>query len=195
MENLVRDLEIESVMPRLIRSLSKGFRQRVGIAAALAGRPSLLLLDEPASGLDPRQAADFRALLLGLSSRMAIIVSSHVLSEISSLCSRIIIIKQGRIAADESPEKIVSAGGALKTHIEARGNLPIARQLVQACAGYARIDTEEAEGKGCFTVLTGGDVFREQVFRAFAARSGEVTLSALWTPELSLEEVFITLTN
>jgi ABC-2 type transport system ATP-binding protein len=195
MESLVRDLEIESVMPRLIRSLSKGFRQRVGIAAALAGRPALLLLDEPASGLDPRQAADFRSLLLRLSTNMAIIVSSHVLSEISSLCSRIIIIKQGRIAADESPDKLVNTGGSRKTHIEARGNLGLAEQLVQACAGAVRVDLEEAGSTGHFTVFTGGGDFREQVFRAFAARSDEVALNALWTPELSLEEVFIDLTN
>jgi ABC-2 type transport system ATP-binding protein len=113
MESLVSDLRIESKMSVLIRNLSKGYKQRVGIAAAMAGRPALLLLDEPSSGLDPRQAAELRSLLKRVSPHMTIIISSHGLYEISSLCTRIIIMNNGRIAADGQPDEL-AGGGSLE---------------------------------------------------------------------------------
>ena len=130
MESLVRNLEIEKVMNVLIRNLSKGYRQRVGIAAAMAGRPALLLLDEPASGLDPRQAVELRSLLRRISSYMAIIVSSHGLYEISSLCTRIIIMNKGRIAADGQPGELAKMGGdRIKTETEEYRNLELTTNL------------------------------------------------------------------
>ena len=108
-EGLVKDLKIESRMSVLIRNLSKGYKQRVAIAAAMAGRPELLLLDEPASGLDPRQIVELRLLLKRISENMALIVSSHGIHEISSLCTRIIIMNNGRIVADGKPSELASA--------------------------------------------------------------------------------------
>ena len=108
-KSLVSDLGIEKVMPVLICNLSKGYRQRVGIAAAIAGKPALLLLDEPVSGLDPRQARDFRCMLKRICPEMAIVISSHSLAEVEALCTRIIIMNEGRIAADGDPKEL--AGG------------------------------------------------------------------------------------
>ena len=109
MEDLIRNLKIENHQKVLIRNLSKGYKQRVGIAAALAGRPSLLLLDEPASGLDPRQIKELRSLLKQMSEYMTIVVSSHSLYEISATCTRIIIMNGGRIAADGEPGELIAA--------------------------------------------------------------------------------------
>jgi ABC-2 type transport system ATP-binding protein len=106
MENLVKELKIENHLEVLIRNLSKGYRQRVGIAAAMAGRPSLLLLDEPASGLDPRQIKELRSLLMRITEHASIIVSSHSIYEISAMCSRIIIMSSGRIVADGEPGEL-----------------------------------------------------------------------------------------
>ena len=106
MDSLIRDLKIENHLSVLIRNLSKGYRQRVGIAAAIAGKPELLLLDEPVSGLDPRQAAEFRALLRRICPEMAIIISSHNLYETASLCTRIIIMDEGRLAADGRADEL-----------------------------------------------------------------------------------------
>ena len=127
-QSLVKDLEIEKVMNVLIRNLSKGYRQRVGIAAAMAGRPALLLLDEPASGLDPRQAVELRSLLKRISSNMAVIVSSHGLYEISSLCTRIIIMNKGRIVADGQPEELAKMS-RVKTEAQENRNLELTTNL------------------------------------------------------------------
>ena len=129
MESLVKDLGIGNVMSVLVRNLSKGFRQRVGVAAAIAGKPELLLLDEPFSGLDPRQAAELRSLLKRISGHMAIIVSSHGLYDISSLCTRIIIIDKGRIAADGTPGELAAMKGELITGTEVREKMELAANL------------------------------------------------------------------
>jgi ABC-2 type transport system ATP-binding protein len=114
MQSIVRELEIEGHMSVLIRNLSKGYRQRVGIAAAIAGKPALLLLDEPVSGLDPRQAAEFRSMLKRICSHMAVIISSHGLLEIASLCTRVIIMKEGRIVADGNLDELTGSSGDLE---------------------------------------------------------------------------------
>jgi ABC-2 type transport system ATP-binding protein len=195
MEGLAAALEIGGLMSVLIRSLSKGYRQRVGIAASLAGRPALLLLDEPASGLDPRQAADLRALLRRVSADTAIVVSSHDLYEISSLCTRIIVMTEGRIAADGRPGELAGTGGR-RTEIEVSGDLRLAAEILRACAGDSRIDEIPAgEGRMGFVVHAGGADFRERIFRSFAARGAEVSLNTLRSPETSLEDLFISLTN
>ena len=108
-KSITSDLEIEDHMSVLIRNLSKGYKQRVGIAAAIACKPALLLLDEPVSGLDPRQVAEFRSMLRSICSHMAVIISSHGLLEIASLCTRVIIMNEGRIVADTSMETLRSS--------------------------------------------------------------------------------------
>ena len=130
MEDLVENLELTKVMRSLTRSLSKGFRQRLGIAAALAGKPLLLLLDEPASGLDPRQTADLRSLLRQMSQSMAIVVSSHGLHDIAALCTRIIIMNEGRIAADASPQELAGTVQH-QDSFEASGDMHLAGSLEQ----------------------------------------------------------------
>jgi ABC-2 type transport system ATP-binding protein len=196
MDGIIAALEIEHVMSTLIRSLSKGYRQRVGIAASLAGRPALLLLDEPASGLDPRQAADLRSLLRRVSAGMALVVSSHDLYEISSLCTRIIIMKEGRIAADGTLEELARGSGGLKTELEVSGDLRLAGNILRSCAGDCRIaEVPAGEGRMNFVVSAGGADFRERVFRSFAARSGEVSLNILRPSGANLEELFISLTG
>jgi ABC-2 type transport system ATP-binding protein len=196
MQGLVAALEIEGVLSSLIRSLSKGYRQRVGIAASLAGRPALLLLDEPTSGLDPRQAADLRSLLRRVSADTAIVVSSHDLYEISSLCTRIIVMSEGRIVADGRPDELARGSGGQRTELEASGNLGLAAEILRACAGDSRIvEIPVGEGRLGFVVYAGGADFRERIFRFFSARSAEVSLNTLRASETSLEDMFINLTK
>jgi len=97
---------IERVSHRLVGNLSKGYRQRVGIAQALIGDPPVLILDEPTSGLDPEQVTEIRALVQGLGSERTVILSTHILSEVESICSRVIIMNRGRILAVDSPARL-----------------------------------------------------------------------------------------
>ena len=105
-EEIVRLVKIDNVYNRLIKNLSKGYRQRVGIAQALIGNPDLLILDEPTVGLDPKQIIEIRNLISRLGKNHTIILSSHILSEIQEVCERIIIINSGKIIADDTAENL-----------------------------------------------------------------------------------------
>ena len=103
---VIEKIQLDEVADRMIRNLSKGYKQRVGLAQALIGDPEVLILDEPMVGMDPRQIIEMRDLLKGLASEHTIILSSHILSEISAVCDHIMIISHGRLAASGSPEEL-----------------------------------------------------------------------------------------
>ena len=99
---------LEAVLPRLIRSLSKGYKQRVGIAQALLGSPRLIILDEPTVGLDPAQVIEIRKLIRELGRAHTVILSSHILSEVQTVCDRVLIIAHGRLVAQGTPEELAA---------------------------------------------------------------------------------------
>lgn len=105
---------LEAVLPRLIRSLSKGYKQRVGIAQALLGSPRLIILDEPTVGLDPAQVIEIRKLIRELGRAHTVILSSHILSEVQAVCQQILILSKGHLAAAGSLEKLTADGKSLE---------------------------------------------------------------------------------
>ena len=105
---------LETVMPRLIRSLSKGYKQRVGIAQALLGSPRLIILDEPTVGLDPAQVIEIRKLIRELGRAHTVILSSHILSEVQAVCQQILILSKGHLAAAGSLEELTADGKSLE---------------------------------------------------------------------------------
>ena len=105
-DKAVADCGLDEVRRKTARKLSKGFRQRLGLAQALIGDPPVIILDEPTAGLDPTQTAEFRRLILGLKGERTVILSSHILPEVSMLCDRVVIIARGRILAQDSPENL-----------------------------------------------------------------------------------------
>ena len=107
-ETISREVKIDAVSGRLIKNLSKGYRQRVGIAQALVGDPELLILDEPTVGLDPMQIIDVRNVINELGKKKTLIISSHILSEISAVASRVLIINKGKIIAEDTPDNLAS---------------------------------------------------------------------------------------
>ena len=113
-QQAARRTGLEKVLPRLIRSLSKGYRQRVGIAQALLGSPKLIILDEPTVGLDPAQVIEIRKLIRELGQAHTVILSSHILSEVQAVCQQVLILSKGRLAASGSLQELTADGRSLE---------------------------------------------------------------------------------
>lgn len=195
-QQAARRTGLDQVMPRLIRSLSKGYRQRVGIAQALLGSPQLIILDEPTVGLDPAQVIGIRKLIRELGKTHTVILSSHILSEVQTVCDRVLIIAHGRLVAQGTPEELAA-------QLTAKGTITAtaqgSREAVVAAAGKVpgltdlRV-TDEKGGEVSFTaVSTAGTDLRGALSLALA-QAGCPVLS-LSAETMSLEDVFLQLTE
>ncbi len=180
---------------RLIGTLSKGYRQRVGIAQALMGDPAVLILDEPTSGLDPGQAAEIRGLIRGLAdARRTVVLSSHILPEVESICSRVIILAQGRVVAVDEPSRLEER---LRPHrqvvVRALGEAAAIEAVVRAVAGVIALEGG-VEADGTVRLLV-GFAHRTDIRREIAAAvvGGGFGLIELEPVVMTLEEIFLTL--
>lgn len=185
-------LHITDVTGRLIKNLSKGYRQRVGFAASLIGEPKLLILDEPTVGLDPVQIVEIRSLIQKLSGKMTIIISSHILSEIASACSRIIILNKGRIAADGSQQQIEAQySDKTRIRVEIKGDAARAAEILRSCVrDQAVVEQDGVENRFLVTAPRGVDL-REDIFLAFAASGDAAALLTLQLLNMTLEDIFM----
>ena len=186
---------IESVYYRPIAELSKGFRQRVGLAQAILHRPDLLVLDEPTEGLDPNQRAEIRRLIAALGKERTVILSTHVLSEVEHTCSRLLIIARGKIVADGPVERLIrQAEGAVGISVEAAGE-GVADAL-RRLPGVHAVQPAESAGNGrtavTLTADRGADL-RPEIFAL--AKSRGWTLYELHQEAGSLEDLFHQLTR
>ena len=181
-----------------IGELSKGYRQRVGLAQAMIHDPEMLILDEPTSGLDPNQIVEIRKLIKDIGEKKTVILSTHILSEVQATCDRVIIINEGTIVADGTPEKLQQEfRGAEAITVEIKSSEP-ADAVVAKLKSLAGVDTVERSGASghthSFTLMTakGSDVREELFNRAVAERWVLLELTRKGT---SLEEVFHKLTR
>jgi ABC-2 type transport system ATP-binding protein len=179
---------LKDVEKRIIGHLSRGYRQRVGLADALVHDPPILILDEPTAGLDPIQIREVRALIRELAERHTVLLSTHIMSEVEAVCSRVVIIARGRIALDERLEEL-SRGSSFV--VEARGPAEAVRNALAAVPGVARVrKAGEEAGVAEFDVQAReGDDPREEIARRLA--SGGWPLRRLDARRSSLEERFI----
>lgn len=184
-ERIIERVGLAGVAHRLIDHLSKGYRQRVGLAQALVHSPQVLILDEPASGLDPAQRVEIRELVKELSKGdTTVILSTHVLPEVEAICDRVVIIHEGRIVAEDSVERLAGAG----TSVALRVARP-ADALVTRLAAVEGVVGVEAVGEGRYRIAAERDV-REQIARV-AVDHGLLELGA----HRALEDVFLQLTR
>ncbi len=186
---------ISDVYPRRIGTLSRGYRQRVGLAQALLNDPDVLFLDEPTVGLDPRQIVEIRELIHGLAGRRTVFLSTHILPEVSVLCRRVLIIHRGRLIADAPPEDLrTSDSEVLRINVEARGAADEVHGAIASIDGVASVETSPAPAAGAIiarvTALPGCDP-RETIAAALAARG--IGLRGLSAVSLTLEDVFVQL--
>lgn len=194
-DGLCRRTELLDVRDRLIRNLSKGYRQRVAVTQLLVGSPEILILDEPTVGLDPRQIREFRDLLGQLASEHTIILSSHILSEIRSSCGRILVFREGELIADGQPERLQEElSGRRVLLAEVRGGGDAVDQALSALPGVMSVEAEEAGETRRFQIAhrPGTDV-RGLVYEAL--KPLPCTLLTLRRQEVSLESLYLEITR
>ena len=193
---VARRTGLEAVLPRLIRNLSKGYRQRVGIAQALLGTPKLIILDEPTVGLDPAQVIEIRKLIRELGKTHTVILSSHILSEVQAVCKQVLILSKGHLVAVGSPEELgekLSAGSALRATV--LGEKAAVLSAVQHLPGIRNITVEsEEDGQVTFTAESSDSTDRRAEVSRALTKAG-CTVLALAAESKSLEEVFLELTG
>ena len=197
-ERVMKLLKIKEVEGKLIRNLSKGFKQRVGFAQALLGNPKFLILDEPTVGLDPNQVAEVRAIIKDLKKEHSVIFSSHILSEVSAVCDRVVIINKGDIRAIDTIENLEkSFASTLTLHIKVKGERTKAASVIELTKGVKEITAIDDEGSSiyAFTVQLEGDsaTVRASVM-AECVRHG-ISILEIYADKPNLESVFIELIN
>ena len=196
-EEVMSTTKIEDVKNRLIKNLSKGYKQRVGLAQALLGYPEIMILDEPTVGLDPKQIIEIRDLIKGLGRKHTVILSSHILSEVSAVCDHVLIIDKGRLVASDSPEnlsKLIAGDNSLELTI--KGREEDIRKAFDMVENVQEVIYHDSLVKGACDVtvkVSGEQDIRENIF--FALAEMKCPILKMQSGNMSLEEVFLKLTD
>lgn len=186
------------VADRLIKNLSKGYRQRVGIAQAILGDPEVIILDEPTVGLDPRQIIEIRDLIRALGRDHTVILSSHILSEVQAVCQTILIISKGTLVACDSPENLERRfAGTTTVDLIAEAEEGEVRKILSALPGINRLDIREGKDRSCHVQL---DMQKQENHRVcrdifFAFSKANRAILQMSMAKASLEDIFMELTQ
>jgi len=185
---------LQNVRKQVVGNLSKGFKQRVGISQALLNDPKILILDEPTIGLDPRQIIEIRELIKNLGGDHTIILSTHILPEVEMTCGRVVIINEGEVVAEDSPENLTKRlKGSERTVVELDGNENEAMKVIQNFGEVQKIDKRKLKNNHLqFTIETTTDI-RSDLAKTLVENS--FNLFELRTEAYSLEEIFLHLTT
>jgi ABC-2 type transport system ATP-binding protein len=191
LDNVIEQCHLEEYSDVHIGKLSKGFRQRVGIAQAIVHEPEVLILDEPTIGIDPIQIAATRQLIKELGKEHTVVLSTHILPEVSMTCQRVVIINQGKIVAEDSIENLASiVSGARRIRLEIEGDLKKIATVLRQIKGVTRVSYQDSR----FIVEYPSDQdLRSKITQAVV--QGNFTLLSSETVEMSLEDVFLKLTT
>lgn len=189
-------MKIEHVYGRLIKNLSKGYKQRVGMAQALIGNPPVLILDEPTVGLDPNQIIEIRSLIKTLGKHHTVILSSHILPEIEAVCDRIVVINNGKIVADDTAEALsAKVSDDRRLLVSIAGPQKEVADLIAGINGVEKVNSLGSKGAGIYEfaieAAEGVDI-RRDLFTRLAQKDWPLLASK--SQALSLEDIFINLT-
>jgi gliding motility-associated transport system ATP-binding protein len=190
-------VSIQEYSTTLIKNLSKGYKQRVGLAQALVHDPEVLILDEPTVGLDPNQIIEVRQLIKSLSGSHTIILSTHILPEVSMTCQRVVIIANGKIAAVDTPENLTrQLQGSDRIYLEAAGPEQSISSKIKEIEGVLRVESHKLDGNNAFSYSVETELKKD--VRSLLARKiveSGFDLLEMRTMSMSLEEVFLQLTT
>lgn len=194
-EKALKLVKLADVQDRLIKNLSKGYKQRVGLALAILGFPEIIILDEPTVGLDPKQIIEIRELIRELAKEHTVILSSHILAEIREVCDYIMIISKGKLVASDTPEHLEELmNGSDTIHIETRAEKETVREILSGLEDIEDVTyIQENEILKAEVKTKERKDIREAIFSAFA--EAQCPLLTLQKTTVSLEEVFLELTG
>lgn len=193
-EEAMETTGITDVANRMIRNLSKGYRQRVGFAQAILGYPEIIILDEPTVGLDPKQIIEIRELIRKLGEKHTVILSSHILTEISAVCDHVFIISKGKLVASDATENLVSLmSGAQEIEVTVRTDASEAQKELASITEVSKVEVKNEDAGELIVYAKKGADVRESVFRALAEKHFAVL--EMHTIEKSLEDVFLEITQ
>lgn len=196
-EEIMEMVQIEDVSERLIKNLSKGYRQRVGLAQAIIGYPDIIILDEPMVGLDPKQIIEIRELIKRLSENHTIILSSHILSEVSTICDHIMIISKGKLVASDSPEGLQKLmRKSTEVDMTVLGTREKADEIlsgIEHIQSYSHEETSEENGVRLRIIAENNIDIRKELSITFTTQNMPVI--AMSRVEKSLEDIFLQLTE
>ena len=196
-EEVMSTTKVIEVKNRLIKNLSKGYKQRVGLAQALLGYPEIIILDEPTVGLDPKQIIEIRDLIKGLGQKHTVILSSHILSEVSAVCDHVLIIDKGKLVASDTPEnlgKLMSGANSLELTVKGQeSEIRKALDMVENIEDVIYHDSLIQNACDFTIKLSGNQDMRENIF--FALAEVKCPILKMQSSNMSLEEVFLKLTD
>lgn len=196
-EEVMSTTKTIEVKNRLIKNLSKGYKQRVGLAQALLGYPEIIILDEPTVGLDPKQIIEIRDLIKGLGQKHTVILSSHILSEVSAVCDHVLIIDKGKLVASDTPEnlgKLMSGANSLELTVKGQeSEIRKALDMVENIEDVIYHDSLIQDACDFTIKLSGNQDMRENIF--FALAEVKCPILKMQSSNMSLEEVFLKLTD
>lgn len=189
--------KVTEVSERLIKNLSKGYRQRVGLAQAILGEPDVIILDEPMVGLDPRQIIEMRDLIRDLGKKHTVILSSHILSEVSAVCDHIMIISDGRLIASDSPEGLqglIQDSSSLEVVVKA--SMQQVREVIDTIEAVSGVEERPSQMSDCVTVSVrtkdNADIREELSMKLYERK---LPIMGMNLQEHSLEDIFLELTE
>ena len=196
-EDVMKQTQIEDVKGRLIKNLSKGYKQRVGLAQAIIGYPEVIILDEPTVGLDPKQIIEIRELIRELAKKHTIILSSHILSEVSAVCDHIMIISKGKLVASDTPEGLMTLlKGGRQMKLSLLGEQSKVEELLRSMESVKDFSMQPPRAEGMVSVnirTEDTEDIRVELFHRLAA--ADMPIMELSLSEKSLEDVFLELTG
>lgn len=196
-EDIMKQTRIDDVRDRLIKNLSKGYKQRVGLAQAIVGYPEVIILDEPTVGLDPKQIIEIRELIRELAKKHTIILSSHILSEVSAVCDHIMIISKGKLVASDTPERLMDMlNGEKRLQLSVAGEQDKLEEIFKGIPEIKEYKFMEPKEEGCVSVdiqtVPDTDI-RKKLF--YDIVKADMPIMELSLSERSLEDVFLELTG